>query len=123
MNTELILVVDDDDALREGLRELLEFSGYVVFTAAGGREGLQVLRQVKPDLIVTDVLMRDMDGFEFYQAVYAEEKWRDIPFLFLSAKNRFRDEAQQQGIRSYSYVPKPFVVDELLGTVRRLVAS
>jgi CheY-like chemotaxis protein len=123
MNTELILVVDDDDALREGLRELLEFSGYAVFTAAGGREGLQVLRQVKPDLIVTDVLMRDMDGFEFYQAVYAEEKWRDIPFLFLSAKNRFRDEARQQGIQSYSYVPKPFAVDELLGTVRRLVAS
>jgi CheY-like chemotaxis protein len=123
MNTELILVVDDDDALREGLRELLEFSGYAVFTAAGGREGLQVLRQVKPDLIVTDVLMRDMDGFEFYQAVYAEEKWRDIPFLFLSAKNRFRDEARQQGIQSYSYVPKPFAVDELLATVRRLVAS
>ena len=121
--TELILVVDDDPALREGLQEILEFSGYAVITAAGAREGLALLQEIetKPDLIITDVLMIGMDGFQFYQATYAHTNLRGIPFIFLSGKNALGKDVEQKGVHAH-YVAKPFAVDDLLSTVKDLVS-
>ncbi len=119
---ELILVVDDDPALRQGLQEILEFSGYAVLTASSAHEGLTILHEVenKPGLIITDVLMRGMDGFQFYQAVYADVELREIPFIFLSAKNALGKDVERQGLQAH-YVAKPFIVDDLLSTVKNVI--
>jgi CheY-like chemotaxis protein len=119
----LILIVDDDPSLRLALKDIFEFSGYAVMTAGSAREGLQALRAAgeKPDLIISDVLMSEMDGYQFYQAVYAEEQWRDIPFVFLSAKSRLRDDVEKMGLKVNMYLSKPFMVEDLLKAVARLV--
>ncbi len=119
----LILIVDDDVSLRTALQEICEFSGYHALTAAGAREALRLMRSIdqKPDLIISDVLMAEMDGYQFYQAVYTEEAWRDIPFIFLSAKSKLRDEAEKRGLRADRYLNKPFVVEDLLSAIARLV--
>lgn len=118
-----VLIVDEDPSLRQSLQEIFEFSGYVALTAASAREGLQILHSnySKPCVIISDVLMREMDGYQFYQAVYADERWRDIPFIFISAKNRLRDESEKRGLKVYGYLSKPFMVEDLLSAVAKLV--
>jgi CheY-like chemotaxis protein len=118
-----VLIVDEDPSLRQSLQEIFEFSGYVALTAAGAREGLQILHRAaaRPCVIISDVLMREMDGYQFYQAVYADERWRDIPFIFISAKSRLRDETEKRGLKVHSYLSKPFMVEDLLSAVARLV--
>src|SRR5690606_1183954 len=118
-----VLIVDEDLSLRQSLQELFEFSGYVALTAASAREGLQILHSnySKPCVIISDVLMREMDGYQFYQAVYADERWHDIPFIFISAKSRLRDESEKRGLKVYGYLSKPFMVEDLLSAVAKLV--
>jgi CheY-like chemotaxis protein len=118
-----VLIVDEDPSLRQSLQEIFEFSGYVALTAGSAREGLQILHSAytKPSVIISDVLMREMDGYQFYQAVYADERWRDIPFIFISAKNRLRDESEKRGLKAQGYLSKPFLVEDLLTAVARLV--
>ncbi len=118
-----VLIVDEDPSLRQSLQEIFEFSGYVALTAGSAREGLQILHGAhsRPSVIISDVLMRDMDGYQFYQAVYADERLRDIPFIFISAKTRVRDESEKRGLKVHSYLSKPFMVDDLLSAVARLV--
>jgi CheY-like chemotaxis protein len=122
--TELILVVDDDPTLRQGLQEILEFSGYTVLTAPSAREGLKILSEVevKPGLIITDMLMMGMDGFQFYQAVYADHALRGIPFIFLSTKNALGKDAERFNLQA-NFVGKPFAVDDLLSTVKNLISN
>ena len=118
-----ILIVDDDPVLRKALQEIFEFSGYAVITAANAREGLEILRNAyePPELIISDMVMPGMDGFQFLQAVYLEEKWRDIPFIFLSGKpNRTLEEANLKRVR---YLPKPFPIEDLLTEVRGILGQ
>jgi CheY-like chemotaxis protein len=119
----VIMVVDDDTDLREALKDIFEFSGYVVFTAATGFEGLHLLRCLEsvPSLIISDVRMADMDGYQFRQAVYADSNWREIPFVFLSARNPFQDESRQRGLQVQGFMTKPFAVEDLLATVSRIL--
>ena len=119
----VILVVDDDTDLREALKDIFEFSGYVVFTAATGYEGLRLLRQLEcaPSLIISDVRMADMDGYQFRQAVCADDIWREIPFVFLSARSWLNDDPQRRGLGVQGYMTKPFAVEDLLATVSRIL--
>ena len=118
-----ILIVDDDPVLRKALQEIFEFSGYAVITAANAREGLEILRNAyePPELIISDMVMPGMDGLQFLQAVYLEERWRDIPFIFLSGKpNRTLEEANLKRVR---YLPKPFPIEDLLTEVRGILGQ
>ncbi len=119
----LILIVDDDPALCSALQEIFEFSGYTVLTVSNAQDALHILRtsQPRPSLIISDVLMSEMDGYQFYHAVRAEEKWRDIPFIFLSAKSKLRHDVEQRGLKVHGYVTKPFRVEDLLSTVSELI--
>lgn len=91
--------------------------------AASAQEGLEILRHSfdLPSLIVSDMIMPGLDGFQFMQAVYAEEKWRNIPFIFLSGRPRSRPgEANKHLVR---YLPKPFLVEELLSEVSHMLGN
>lgn len=110
-----ILVVEDELFLREGVRDILELAGYTVYTADSGQAGIETLRQGNiPDLIVSDITMPTMDGWEFLNAVRSEEQWVDLPFIFLTARGEREDENLGKELGADDYVKKPFAPDDLL---------
>ncbi len=114
-----ILVVEDDTHLMEGIRDILELNGYEVLTATNGWVGLEVLQKqpAPPDLIVSDIMMPRMDGYDFFNAVRARENWVTIPFIFLTAKGERDDIFRGKSMGAEDYVVKPFDADELLVAV------
>ena len=90
-----ILVVEDDPAILDGLTALLQLLGgdyqVAVRTAMNGEEGLAAMNQQAPDLIISDIIMPRMNGFEFLNAVRANPRWIHTPFIFLTAKGRKED--------------------------------
>ncbi len=116
-----ILLVEDDQYLLEGLKELLSiYEGdyqLTIHTATNGRSGLAQLEKIQPHLIISDIMMPYMDGYTFLDEVRKNPDWVQIPFLFLSAKGERRDI--HRGLRSgvEEYITKPYNSDELLGLV------
>lgn len=119
MAKSTILVVEDDVALLEGIRDILELDDYDIITASSGVEGLERLREAEspPDLIVSDIMMPQMDGYQFFDAVRSEPKWVTIPFIFLTAKGEKSDIRLGKGMGVDDYVPKPFDSEDLLVAV------
>lgn len=112
-----ILVVEDHDILREGLQILLEMEGYTVFTAIHGRDALRQMDRANPDLILSDIAMPEMDGYEFYEAVRARPDWMAIPFVFVTAHGD-RDEvfaSKRLGVEDY--LVKPINRQDLMAVV------
>ena len=118
MTKPLILVVEDDLALLEGVRELLELSEYKVLTAANGREALDVLEKKQPDLIVSDIMMPEMDGYQFHEKVSAQPELSAIPFIFLTARGEKTDIRRGKELGADDYITKPFDDEDLLVAVR-----
>ncbi len=114
MSGELILVVEDEPTLASGLKESLELMGYNVMTAANGQEGLRHLEQIRPDLIISDIGMPVMDGYQFFSAVRDQPQWTAIPFLFLTARSTRSDVLIGKGLGADDYITKPWSTDELL---------
>ena len=114
-----ILVVEDDKHLMEGIRDILEINDYNVLTATHGKAGLEVLtcQPVPPDLIVSDIMMPYMNGYEFFEAVRAQSNWITIPFIFLTAKGERDDIHRGKRMGVEDYVVKPFSADDLLVAV------
>ena len=109
-----VLVVDDDQSLRELLRLHLSAAGYAVSTASDGIEaGYAVLKSL-PDLIITDVNMPHMDGYQFVEALKADKSLPPIPVIFLTSLDEF-DRGQQLG--AVGYITKPVRADKLLAVV------
>lgn len=117
--TATILVVEDDTHLMEGIRDILELNKYRVLTATNGEIGLEVLQSepVPPDLIVSDIMMPRMDGYDFFQAVREDETWLKIPFIFLTAKGERDDIHKGKKLGAEDYVVKPFDAEDLLVAV------
>ncbi len=112
-----ILVVEDHWALQQAVRDLLLDAGYQVLTATDGVEALEVMQSQRPDLIIADVMMPRMDGFEFYERVRAHQEWVAIPFVFLTARSEPEDIIKGKGLGAEDYIAKPFNPDELLTVV------
>lgn len=112
-----ILVVDDDTTLRTALTRYLEKRGYSVQDAASGLEGLARFEQDPPDLIVSDVMMPAMDGYEFCRRLRATRSGQLIPFIFLSSKGEVEDRVQGHSIGADDYLIKPFEPKELLAKI------
>ncbi len=114
MDKALILVVEDDLALLEGIRELLEISGYDVLTAANGREAIEKLDQARPDLIVSDIMMPEMDGYAFHAEVRKRQDLIAVPFIFLTARGEKMDIRRGKSVGADDYITKPFDDEDLL---------
>jgi len=112
-----VLVVDDDRDLRELLAAMLTSAGFEVLTAENGAAALSVLRTVIPDLIVLDLMMPVMNGWQFREAQSAVPDYSRIPVVCLSGHHAARHQASTLGITAC--VVKPFEIDELLGVVQR----
>lgn len=113
-----ILIVEDDPSLLEGMALILREVGYSIQTARNGREGLEAFRQQIPDLVISDVMMDEMDGFHMLDEMRRESSGLPMPFLFVSARSSRADldMARQKG--ADDFLPKPFGAAELLNAVQ-----
>ena len=107
-----LLVVDDEDNLRSMLAAALQHHGFTVTTAENGREALECIPKVKPDLVLLDVMMPDLDGFEVCRRLRADGD--RTPVLFLTARDSTDDKVRGLTLGGDDYVQKPFSLDELV---------
>ncbi|MCI0645619.1 MAG: response regulator [Chloroflexi bacterium] len=118
----VILLVEDDQSLLDGISDLLEVAdiGYdvTVLTASNGKVGLEMMAERMPDLIISDIMMPHMDGFQLLQHVRQNPAWLHIPMIFLSARGTKRDILEGRLIGAELYITKPFDNDELLDLVK-----
>jgi twitching motility two-component system response regulator PilH len=116
-----VLVVEDQRAQREMMAETLAKDGLRVVAAADGREALQKLRETPPDVIVLDVVMPNMNGYEFLREVRKLPDFAKVPVVVCSVKGEQFDKHWAQRLGSNAYVVKPFEPQVLVGTVRSLL--
>ena len=112
-----ILIVDDTPANIQALAAILKGKGYQISAATNGKQALEVLTRVQPDLILLDVMMPEMDGFETCRRLKDAEQWRQIPVIFLTSKTETADIVQGFELGAVDYVAKPFNAHELLARV------
>ena len=115
-----ILIVDDDIELSQMARMTLEKEGYTVTTAAGGQEALARMAEEKPDLVVMDVMMPEMDGFELLEKLKGNALTADIPTIMLSARGEYSNVLKGREAGVDFYVPKPYNPYELTGIIQRI---
>jgi len=114
-----IVVVDDDERIISMLRRSLAFEGYEVTTAGNGAEGLKTLLTVEPDLIILDVMMPQIDGWEVCRRV--RESGSAVPIMMLTAKDDVIDRVKGLDLGADDYLVKPFALEELLARARALL--
>jgi DNA-binding NarL/FixJ family response regulator len=112
-----ILVVDDDSILRTVLKHSLEREGYQVQEFASGNEALTAFDRLFPDVIVSDVAMPMMDGFEFCRRLRSQPTGQLVPFIFLSARNELEYRVQGHDCGGDDYLTKPFEMKELVAKI------
>jgi CheY-like chemotaxis protein len=115
MTDKRILVVDDSPTVRRLLNGELSKRGYEVLSADDGQQGLATAIADLPDLIISDINMPGMDGWEFCWHVRKHEQLRQIPFVFLSDRDEISDRVRGLEIGAEDYITKPFVVEDLIG--------
>lgn len=116
-------MVEDNPKILYNLELLLEFSDYQPITATNGVEALETLSKLEtpPDLILCDILMPKMGGFEFIQKISKNSRWNPIPFLFLTAKVSPEDERFGKMLGADDYITKPFNDEDLLATINEKI--
>jgi putative two-component system response regulator len=122
MAGEIILIVEDNDVLRQGLQALLEAEDFSVHTAIHGLDGLEKVKSCPPDLILADISMPEMDGYAFFEAVRARPEWVSIPFIFLTARRGREDVFAGKKLGAEDYLIKPVTRQELVTTIRSRMA-
>jgi CheY-like chemotaxis protein len=114
----LILVIDDEISIVEMLSEFLEGEGWQVITASNGQEGLERLASARPALVVSDVMMPMLDGWELCRRMQDDPRYQSIPVVLMSAA---RTAPELAGCRYAALLRKPFKLGEMLQTITRLL--
>lgn len=118
-----ILLIEDDVVLRENTAELLELSNYKVFTAPNGKIGIDKAIEKKPDLIICDIMMPEIDGYGVLDVLNKNESTSHIPFIFLSAKTEHKEVRKGMDMGADDYLTKPFYEEELLSAIESRLAK
>jgi len=116
-----ILVIEDDANIRESLVELLEMKSFTLLSADNGIDGLKLAQEQRPDLILCDVMMPGMNGYEVVEAIRKDERLAKLPFIFLSAKAMDSDVEHGKNLGANSYLTKPFRAQDLFSVVDDLL--
>jgi two-component system, OmpR family, response regulator MtrA len=114
----LILIVDDNTKLLAGMKMRLEMIGYQVLLAYDGREALDALKSVLPNLIIADVMMPRMNGWELFERVRSDTRLASIPFVFITARTDDESIQRAKSLGAEDYLTKPFKAEELEATIR-----
>ncbi len=112
-----ILVIEDEEFVRETISDMLEIEGYIPILAKNGEAGLECLSQIKPDLILCDINMPVMDGYEVLERLKSTESLSTIPFIFLTAKASNDDMRRGMELGADDYIFKPFKARDLLNAI------
>ena len=116
-----ILIVDDEDDLRNMLKFRLEAMDYDVSEAADGHEGLDRARSGRPDLIILDLMLPKMDGFKVCRMLKFDEKYKHIPIIMFTARAQEKDKQIGKEMGADAYITKPFDPDILLDKIKELL--
>jgi DNA-binding NarL/FixJ family response regulator len=118
---EQLLLVDDEPGLREAVQAYLEDEGFSVDVASNATEGWELLQQKNPDLVITDIMMPQVDGYEFLKQMREDPRYKTMPVVFLTARGMTGDRIQGYQAGCDAYLSKPFDPDELVAIVRNLL--
>ncbi len=120
---KVILIVDDDQQVRTLLRRLLFESGYITIVAVDGRQGVELAKTRKPDLILMDILMLDMDGIVACHIIKTDSVTSEIPVVMLTAVDTEPGKAIAKEVGADGYVTKPCTREELLGAISQFLPT
>lgn len=119
-----MVYIEDEEEMIDLVRLILGRRGYEVIGANGGREGLDLIRRERPDLVLLDLMMPDMDGWDVYQQMKADESTRDIAVIVVTAKAQSIDKVLGLHIAKVDdYISKPFSPQELVDSVERVLSQ
>lgn len=118
-----VLLIEDDQTVRENTAEILELSDYDVETAANGELGIQSAIQFQPDIIVCDIMMPKLDGYDVLKALSQHPKTKRLPFIFLSAKTDRNDVRKGMNLGADDYLTKPFEEEDLIHAIESRIAK
>jgi DNA-binding NarL/FixJ family response regulator len=116
-----LLLVDDEPGLREAVQAYLEDSGFAVEVASNANEGLELAHQKLPDLVITDIMMPQVDGYQFLKQLREDPQFKTLPVVFLTARGMTSDRIQGYNAGCDAYISKPFDPDELVAVVTNLL--
>ncbi len=117
-----LMLAEDDETQRLLIQGVFEGEGYKVLPAPSVEDALHVLANYTPDVIVSDVKMREMDSFMFFDRIHNIARLQDIPFIFLTARSDSQSVGRAKKMGAAAYLTKSCDLDELLSTVQRLVS-
>ena len=121
-NLKCILCIEDEPEMIDLIRLILGRRGFEVKGATGGVEGLKMIRDEHPDLVLLDLMMPDMDGWEVYQQIKADEKTKGIPVIVVTAKAQSIDKVLGLHIAKVDdYIAKPFSPQDLLSSIEKVL--
>ena len=118
-----ILIVDDEPNILLSLEFLMQQEGYEVRTATNGDEALLAVGEKQPDLILLDIMMPKLDGFEVCQKIRSNPKWKDIRIVMLTAKGREVDQEKGLALGADDYIIKPFGTKQLVKKVKTVLGE
>ena len=118
-NSKKILMVDDESAARGLIKTLAEMNGYTFIEAEDGKKGLERAKKDAPDIILLDVNMPKMNGFDVLQNLKKDSKTMNIPVIMLTTRDTQEDMAQGMELYADKYIPKPFDSNHLFGEIKK----
>ncbi|MBL7897868.1 MAG: response regulator, partial [Crocinitomicaceae bacterium] len=116
---KVIALIEDNHEMRENIQEILELANYTVYSAENGKKGVDVIKQHKPDLILCDIMMPELDGYGVLYMVSKNPETASIPFIFLTAKSEKDDFRKGMNMGADDYLTKPFEDTELLDAIEK----
>ena len=123
MDTDaIILVIDDDETILEIITQNLNTSGFKVLSARSGQEGLQIAAEKKPDAIILDWMMPEMNGNEVLQALKKDSALKDIPVMMLTAKDEINNISESLNMGAKEYIVKPFDLENMVLRLSNMIA-
>jgi len=118
-----ILLIEDDTTLRETTAEILELGNYDVVTAAKGKKGIELAKLIVPDLIICDIMMPEMDGYQVLKIIASNEITKRIPFIFMSAKTEMKEIRKGMDLGADDYLTKPVSEELLISAIESRLAK
>ena len=118
-----LLLIEDDTVLRETTAEILELEDYKVVVAANGKRGIEQARIMLPDLIICDIMMPELDGYDVFKLLSEDETTKKIPFIFMSAKTEIKDIRKGMDLGADDYLTKPVEEELLLSAIESRLAK
>jgi len=119
--TSRILLVDDEPGLREAVKAYLEDSEFIVDVASNANQGWDILEKNFPDLVISDIMMPQVDGYQFLKKLREDQRFKNLPVVFLTAKGMTTDRIQGYQAGCDAYLAKPFDPEELVAIVENLL--